>query len=501
MGSNRRKTDVDDSHGPWWDSHEPNRGQRCIDFVEKYCRNPKGYGFGEPMRLSSEQRDWFRRVLHPDTTAAVKSCMRGEGKSTEMAAMALWGGFDRNISGSPQIPIIATTLGQAKRSIYNPLLGMIDLEPEIQTRCLQYGSRGEEKVVIPSTAGEIFPMSNEINGLQGLDPLIAIMDEIGFQSIEAWDAVLLASGKRPDSLMIGCGTPGFNRNNALWLVRKAFKETGGNKGFQYLEIAAPEGCNYRDPEVWLACSPALRAGYKNVNALHTAVSIIPEAHFRIFYLGQWVEGADCWLGENGKRIWDANELRHDLSYEEPLWMGLDVGITSDTTALILLQPNGDSFHTVAFIWTPGKNGRVDVTDIQQQIRTLCAAYNVQSIGYDPRLFEIAGNQLLDEGYPMVKVPQSWEKLSPAYLELYRAILDGKITHEDDENYRTQIMNGVGRYNENGFIVSKTKSNGKIDCCVALCMAYMMFNNRIPPQPPMAIGSVFNDSRQRAQMRS
>jgi phage terminase large subunit-like protein len=447
------------------------------------------------MVLSPEQQQWIREIFDGDTSLAVKSCMRGEGKSTECAGIAIWRAFDKNISGAPQIPIIATTLKQAQKSIYDVILAMVRAEPELYTRSLEYNAQGNQKLIVPSTSGEIFPMANDPDGLQGLDPLLAVMDEIGFQGQASWDAIQLASGKRPDSLVMGVGTPGFDKDNALWGIRKVLKEGGAIDGLKYREDAAPEGADHTDEAVWYACSPALRAGYKNIKALRTAVRLTPEAHFRIFHLGQWVDGANSWLGPRGGQIWDEGNTEYTPQHGVPTWVGLDIGIVSDTAAMIFIQerqgarptPEGNHLFAWAQVWHPSKErGRVDVSDIQQSVRDAADMFHLQGVWYDPRLFELAGNQLLDEGYPLMKTPQSWEAMGPAYLELYRTIHDGRLSHPDDPVFRTQVLNGVARFNERGFMVSKDKSSGKIDCVPALNMAHMGYSLRTPPRPPLAI---------------
>jgi hypothetical protein len=42
---------------------------------------------------------------------------RGNGKSTFGGAVACWALFDEDETGAPQVPINATTLGQAIRSV------------------------------------------------------------------------------------------------------------------------------------------------------------------------------------------------------------------------------------------------------------------------------------------------------------------------------------------------------------------------------------------------
>jgi phage terminase large subunit-like protein len=49
--------------------------------------------------------------------SAAESFPRGNGKSTFSAAIATWAGFDDDLTGAPSVPIVATTVGQAKRSV------------------------------------------------------------------------------------------------------------------------------------------------------------------------------------------------------------------------------------------------------------------------------------------------------------------------------------------------------------------------------------------------
>lgn len=207
--------------------------------METYCRTPTGFRPRAPIELTPSQKLWFEEILSGDVTTAVKSCPRGEGKSTEMAALACWATFDECESGDPQVPIIGTRVSQAKRSIYDVFVKMIELEPELQLRALTFTGIGVERTDVPWTGGSCFPMANNVDGLQGLNPSVAIMDEIGFQPDDAWNSLVLALGKRPWSLVVGTGTPGFNYDNALWANRKRYLDSkDGLRGFSYTEIAA-----------------------------------------------------------------------------------------------------------------------------------------------------------------------------------------------------------------------------------------------------------------------
>src|SRR4051812_43544474 len=94
--------------GPWYRWKETDPAKRAIRFIQTYCRAPKGYGHGKPMVLAPFQKAWIADVLAPGVRQGVLQCPRGQGKSTLLAALAVWATFDRNDTGEPQVPIMAT---------------------------------------------------------------------------------------------------------------------------------------------------------------------------------------------------------------------------------------------------------------------------------------------------------------------------------------------------------------------------------------------------------
>src|SRR5207253_2387212 len=107
--------------------------------------------------------------------------------------------------------------------------------------------------------------------LQGLDFSFCVCDEIGFQDDEVWSSLILASGKRARSLLWGTGTPGLDRDNALWTIRE--KVSGGHlpTGMVWREYAADPNCDVKDREQWRKANPALVEGYLRESALIAAL--------------------------------------------------------------------------------------------------------------------------------------------------------------------------------------------------------------------------------------
>jgi phage terminase large subunit-like protein len=459
------------TRGPWTTWRKMSRHARAIKFIQTYLRSPKGERHGQLMKLAPWQKSWLEEALANGVSSAVMPCPRGQGKSTYGGAIAAWALFDEDETGAPQVPIIATTLGQAIKSVYGVSASMIRHEPELASRSIEFTGVSTPRIAVPSNEGLMFPISNEIDGLQGLDPSFAIVDELGFQSDEVWSSLVLASGKRSRSLIWGTGTPGLDRENALWSIREKVLSGIEIPGLVWREYAADPGCSVDDRAQWRKANPAIESGFLQEEALVAALALVPESHFRVFRLGQWVDGVESWLGADGRSVWNMTTDLYELELGKPTWIGVDVGIKRDSSAVVCVQYRPDGrLHAESKIWIPKKDEPVDVTDIMTHLRKLCRLYKVGAISFDPRFFDVPAKLLYDEGLPLVEIPQSVERMTPAIGSLYELIRGGQITHVKDELFAQQVLNAIPRLNERGFTLSKGKSRGRIDACIALALA-------------------------------
>src|SRR5690606_33623187 len=132
---------------------------RAIRFIETYCIPPKGFGAGKPMKLAKFQKEWLEEVLSGEYRAAVESIPRGNGKSTFKAALATWAVFDPDDTGDPQVPIIATTIKQANKTIFGPARRMVESHPDLASRSITYTNTADMKLLVPYSNGEMFPIA------------------------------------------------------------------------------------------------------------------------------------------------------------------------------------------------------------------------------------------------------------------------------------------------------------------------------------------------------
>lgn len=482
--TNSKRRVVDDGPGPWTLWPETDRAARAIRFIETYCKLPKGYTAGQLMRLAEFQKTWLHEVHRPGVSSAAMQIARGNGKSSFLAAVAVWAVFDPDPEGgAPQVPVVATAIHQAIRSVYGVAADIVRAEPELADRSIEYTGIGQVRIRVPSTGGELFPVSNAVDSLQGLDPSMAICDEVGFMPLDSWNSLLLAGIKRPRSLVVGVGTPGLDQDNALYHLRQKVIEGSAPEGFHFTEFSATPDCPIDDEDEWRLANPAIAEGFMNIDAMRTNLGLAPEGRFRVFHLAQWIDGVDAWVE---RKDWDALRAPQKLVRGARTWVGLDVGFKHDSTALVAVQRLSEKLHAVARFWVPRSDQAVELTHVMEALREMDRDYDLVEVAYDPRLFEVPAQMLADEGLPMVEFNQSVERMTPAFGQLFEMIKRQELTHDGDKAFTQQILNAIPRYNERGFTLAKAKSRGKVDACYALAMAVDRALKAAPPRSPLVV---------------
>jgi phage terminase large subunit-like protein len=398
--------------------------------------------------------------------SAVVSMPRGQGKSTLSAGLALWALHDDE--HSPQVPVVATTLQQAIRTVYDTARRMNDCSPELEERTISYSAIGATRLHVPWNNGTLLPLPADPDGLQGLDPSFAVVDEVGFVDQPMWDAMTLASGKRPRSLVLGIGTPNVERAGAMFELRTRHLEGVEMPGFRYIEFAADQGCDLHDRDQWRQANPAIGAGFLDEEALASAVATSPEASFRVYRLGQWELAGEGWLPVGA---FDACR-RRDVSLDPhgaPVFVGLDMALKHDTTAVVAVQQQGDRYAAVARVFDPDRS-TVEIAAIEQHLRHLHRTFNVVEVAYDPAYFERSAQALADEGLPMLEFPQSATRMVPACQHAYELIATRQVSHNFGPQATDQVIAGQAKAAGEGWRLSKGRTKRKIDTAIALVMA-------------------------------
>lgn len=478
-GNRNSAKKVQDHTTPPWVHWTGSKAGLITQFIQTYCIVPKGYGAGEPMRLAPFQLEGIEQLFSEGVRTGEFSMGRGNGKSSLIAAISL--AHLCLEPHSPQVPLIATKLRQIEAATYNVVVAMAKRHPEVGNRLLTYGAVGNKKIMTPWNDGELFPISSDVEGLQGLDPSLALIDEVGFVSVEAWDALKMAGGKRPESLVLGLGTTG-ETDSALYHLHQLHDSGQVLPGHCRINYSAPEGCDHRDPAMWRLANPALAEGFLGEDAIAADAASSSEGQFRRYRLNQWVEVGDhSWLGDKADDVWQRlADPQYQWDDGAPTFAGVDVAMYHDSSAVIAVQQRPDGrWHARSQIFWPD-GGVTPFDEIQNAIRRLP---NLAACAYDNRFFAAPAQELLDEGILMVDIPQTPQRMVPAIGKLYRMIIDGTLTHDGAPDYASQVISAVPRHSEHGFTLSKSKSKKKIDAAVATALALSMVDSTEPMATP------------------
>jgi phage terminase large subunit-like protein len=213
----------------------------------------------------------------------------------------------------------------------------------------------------------------------------------------------------------------------------------------------------------------------------------------------WVNSTVCWIPdhiyEKGNTPIDFDRLRGRECYA-----GLDLSSTSDITAFVLVFPprsEDENYIVYPHFWLPEdtlelrcrrdhvlydvwkRQGFINTTEgnvihygfIEKYINELGKIYNIKEIAVDRWNATQMTQNLEDDGFTMIPFGQGYKDMSPASKELYKLLMEGKITHGGNPVLKWMSGNIVMHQDPAGNIKpDKEKSVEKIDGIVATIMA-------------------------------
>src|SRR5207248_3994317 len=113
--------------------------------------------------------------------------------------------------------------------------------------------------------------------------------------------------------------------------------------------------------------------------------------------------------------WSALRSDHQIPDRAPIYVGVDVGLYHDSTAVVWAHRLEDGRIALrAHVWSakpdaqahshcPG--GKVSLEQIETFIRELATRYRIREVAYDPRYFERSAEILEHSGLTMVEFLQ------------------------------------------------------------------------------------------------
>ena len=461
------------------------RGEEAIQFIETFCRVTKdslGGNVGDLIVLRPWQKQLILNLLAADSSGRMKhrqallGIARKNGKSALLSGLALWALVTG--PGGGEVYAVAGSKEQAG-IVFQTVRRMIELDLDLSDLLTVL----KATIDMPSTGSTFKVMAAEAPQLEGLNPSFVIYDELHTaNSRELWDVLALASGTRPEPMMVAITTAGV-RTTPLGGPRIAYEMY--NYGIRLAKEEVEDSDFFmawwepKDSSVGHSSMLAARQanpGLGDILAEEELVSArrkTPEPEFRTKRLNQWVPSKSPWLPtgawDRRKEPWPA------LDSGSRIVLALDGSYKNDSTAVIACTVDTmNPFMWVVGLWEAGPDTpldwTVDIQDVEDSIRRAARKYGVVEVACDPYRWSRTIDVLLDEGLPMVVFPQSPVRMVPATQRFFEAVVGDAITHDGDPRLARHIDNATLKVDSRGSRLAKETHGRKIDAAVTAVMA-------------------------------
>lgn len=300
----------------------------------------------------------------------------------------------------------------------------------------------------------------------GLSSTLSIADEVWSWRDEAGllEAMTTALVKRPDSKLIVISSAadrldsplGRLRSRALGQsdVRVKGVVTEAIGDLHWLEWSLPDELSADRMRDVKKVNPAKQITAADLRRQHGAV---PEVAFLQFHCNRWGIGEGTWLPAGA---WQAC-ARADTEIEdgEDIWIAIDIASRESASCAAVTE---DLRVEVATF-----DGNAAMLAVSEHVKALSGRYRAREILYDPWRWSPEALRLEAEGLPMVEHPQTSARMVPASETLYSAIVEGKLTHSDDEDLNAAIAATTAKSTDRGWRLERSENGPVLAIAVAV----------------------------------
>jgi phage terminase large subunit-like protein len=493
------------------------RGERNCAWIEAYCKVPEGKGVGGPLVLRPFQRKDILTIYDSPTRRAIISRGRKNAKTTFSALLTLL-----HLAGPearPNSRLYSTALSRDQAALlFEYAAKMVRLSPDLNPVVAIRDTAKE--LVCPELGTKYKALSAESKTAFGLSPVFIVHDELG-QVVgprsQLYEALETATGAQEEPLSIIISTQAPTDGDLLSILIDDAK-TGADPKVKLIFDAAPLELDPFSDEAIRAANPAFGDFLNETEVREQAESArrMParEAAYRNLVLNQRVNAYSPFIA---RATWDAcgGAVSDDVFANHPVYAGLDLSGRNDLTALVLVaRDDAAVWHVKSLFWTPevgladrahrdrvpydkwAKDGHllltpgasVDFSFVAQRLMELQGEMDLRAIAYDRYRMDYLLAEMkaiglehtvmqkldgteLPQGLVMVKHGQGFYDMPPALDGVEAELLNKRIRHGSHPVLNWNAANAVAEKNAAGERkLEKSKSTGRIDGIVALCMA-------------------------------
>lgn len=458
------------------------RAKLAINFFERVLRHTSDEWYGKPFRLTPWQREATTAIFQTDENGrrlirqVYIEIPKKTGKTEWAAGLALMS-LVLDPNPGAQVYIAAAGLRQTQ-NVFRACCKMIEQSPHLRNmlRVLRSTNR-----ILKRSDPDSFIAAVAADGdlTDGVNPSCVIADELHRwrtrKQMENWDVLSLGGIARRETLVVALTTAGTRDDSPLaWRYHeKTEKQAAGviNDPHFYGRIyAAPQGANWESEETWIQANPSLkqRGGFldlEKIREAYIAATTNPEEAraFRRYYLNIWDQRDDrvidmaqwdACLGDFRCAGWpDAQALIENFRHL-PCWVGVDLSMTTDLSAVAAVFLEGDKYYVVPFFWLPDEGIRkrelrdgmpysswaregyletcpgnaIDPRGIKERILWIRNNCDLREVCLDPYNTREMSVQLVEEGVPCIEIRQTFTGTSEATKKLLHLVATQKLAH-------------------------------------------------------------------------
>lgn len=409
-----------------------------------------------------------------------------------------------------QLVAAANTRDQAK-ILFNEIKKTLEVSPALS----KYFKILSNNITCTLNNNYLFPIAAEARTTDGMLVSVGCVDEYGAAKDSAiYDSLQTSMLATVNRLLftISTGYP-YPENPMKDQIQYGKRILDGNiedDRFFLMCYELDEGDHWTDEKCWIKSNPLQACSELGMEFLRGECKMALElpskqTSFRTKNLNQWLDGDDSQLYisvEDWKKCVIDN---YDWTGRE-VFLGVDLSLTTDNTAVAMVTYDYDLKKYVAKVW-----GFIPTDNIYNKTKTEKIPYDIfikqgycydcgdrvishrfvedfvlgleskygvviKSIGYDRYNAVSSANRWYENGYTTEEIKQHSSTLSAPTKYLKEKVLQGNFAYETNRLLEINVGNAREVYDNNlNAYVNKKKSEGKIDMLVAIINAMTLWH--------------------------
>jgi phage terminase large subunit-like protein len=486
---------------------------KCINFIEKYCRQSKGQWNGKPLKLELFQKAFLQTLfgfVDKDTglrkyRKAIFFVARKNGKSVLDSAVATYM-LTKDNEGGAEIYSIATKREQSK-IVWDEAKKMIKKSPSLSKRIRTLIGG----IYYDATDSSFRALASDSNSLDGLNAHLVIADEVhAWKDKNLLDVMYDSMSARQQPLLLETSTMGTIRQNVFDIeydyASQVIEGTIEDETLLPIIYELDQEKEWTDEECWFKANPSLG----KIKSLKNMREKVERAKANPIELVNLL-CKDFNIRQNSVNAWlSFDELNNEEIYQE--WKdcycigGVDLSSTTDLTCATLLGVKKGKIYVKQMYWIPTnslekkviddkipydkwlKNGwlrlsgdsKIDYHDITKWFLEEVEQNDLRPlwVGYDSWSATFWKDEMLSLGFDMVEVRQGFKTESAPLKQMKADLMDKKINYNNNPITKWNLSNVAIKKDDNeNIMITKEKSRQRIDGVASLMDAYVIYVNK------------------------